>query len=149
MLFRAWSICIGRLPHFSKEVKVMAKPALLNHIEKSSWVPYTDHGDITQQLPKYRGLTADPGAPPERNCIQPSNVRSVYKTFCELSEIVHQALYVFFTPSKQLTSKSLLDVYTQYLKWYDVIPETLRLGQNFTPAVLFAQYVYPHYFYSC
>lgn len=138
-MFRAWSICIGRLPHFSKETKLMAKPAIVNHIERSSWVPYTDDGDIANSLPGFRALTADPGAPLERNCTQPSNVRSVYKTFCELSQIVHRSLYVFYTPGTQLTSKALLDIYTEYLNWYDVIPETLRLGQNFTPAVLFAQ----------
>jgi hypothetical protein len=96
-------------------------------------------GDIIKQLPEFRTLTADPEAPLERNCTQPSNVRSVYKTFCELSEIVHKALYMFYSPGSQLTSKSLLDVYPQYLSWYDVIPEALRLGHNFTPAVLFAQ----------
>lgn len=117
----------------------MAKPAIVDDVERSAWVPYTDHGDITNQLPGYQALTADPGAPLERNCIQPSNVRSVYKTFCELSEIVHKALYAFYTPGTQLTSKTLLDIYTQYLNWYEAIPETLRLGQNFTPAVLFAQ----------
>ncbi|KAG0645139.1 Nitrogen assimilation transcription factor nirA [Hyphodiscus hymeniophilus] len=142
-LDQAWSICIGRLPHFSKETKVMAKPAIVDHIERSSWVPYTDHGDIAENFSRnYRALTADPGAPLQRNCTQPSNVRSVYISFCELSEIVHHALYVFYTPGTQLTSKSLLDVYTQYLNWYDVIPEALRLGQNFTPAVLFAHMYY-------
>lgn len=106
----------------------MAKPAIVAHVERSSWVPYTDDGDITKALPEFRALTADPGAPLERNCTQPSNVRSVYKTFCELSEIVHQALYIFYTPGTPLTSKSLLDVYTKYLNWYDAIPAALRLG---------------------
>jgi hypothetical protein len=84
-------------------------------------------------------LTGDIGAPLERNCTQPSNVRSVYKTFCELSQIVHKALYEFYTPGTYLTQKRLLNVYTEYLKWYDSIPTALRLGHNFTPAVLFAQ----------
>jgi hypothetical protein len=117
----------------------MAKPAIVDHIEKSSWVPYTDNGDTTKQLPQYRALTADPGAPLERNCTQPSNARSVYKTFCELSEIVHQALYAFYTPGTQLNTKSLLDIYTQFLNWYDGIPSVLRLGHNFTRSVLFVQ----------
>jgi hypothetical protein len=80
------------------------------------------------------------GAPLERNCTQPSNVRSVYKTFCELSEIVHKAHYIFYAPGTTLTGKVLLEIYTQYLQWYDDIPEALKLGHNFTPAVLFAQY---------
>jgi hypothetical protein len=38
-----------------------------------------------------------------------------------------------------VTSKSLLASYTDFLRWYDAIPAVLRLGHNFTPAVLFAQ----------
>jgi hypothetical protein len=30
-------------------------------------------------------------------------------------------------------------MYTEYLDWYNGVPEVLRLGHNFTPAVLFAQ----------
>lgn len=83
------------------------------------------------------------GAPLETACTQPSNVRSVYKTFCELSEIVHKSLYMLYTPGKPVTSQSLNNVYTEYIRWYSEIPSTLRLGHNFTPSVLFAQYVVP------
>lgn len=86
-------------------------------------------------------LTKYIGAPLQRSCEQPSNVRSVYKCFCELSELVHQSLYILHSPGKPLTARELLKIYTQYLNWYDRIPEVLRLGHNFTPAVLFAQYV--------
>ncbi|PBP21844.1 fungal specific transcription factor domain-containing protein [Diplocarpon rosae] len=82
-------------------------------------------------------------APLETNCEQPSNVRSVYKTFCELSEIVHQSLYLLYTPGKPVTSRNLNKIYTAYIRWYAAIPDTLRLGTNFTPSVLFAQYVNP------
>ncbi|KAG9231821.1 fungal-specific transcription factor domain-containing protein [Amylocarpus encephaloides] len=126
-LDQAWSLSIGRLPQFSKDLQLVTKPEIIDHIESSHWVPYTDDG-----------------APLERSCIQPSNVRSVYKTFCELSEIVHATLYTLYSPGSTLTSKSLLVHYTKYLNWYASIPETLRLGQNFTPAVLFA-HMYYHY----
>jgi hypothetical protein len=35
-----------------------------------------------------------------------------------------------------------MSTYTQYLDWYDKMPETLRLGRNSTPAVLFAHMSY-------
>lgn len=73
------------------------------------------------------------------SCEQPSNVRSVYKCFCELSELVHASLYTLHTPGRPLTSDDLLDTYKQFLDWYDSVPVALKLGQNFTPAVLFAQ----------
>lgn len=69
-------------------------------------------------------------------------MRSVYKCFCELSELVHRSLYVLHSPGRPLTSRDLLNIYTQYLDWYDQIPEVLRLGHNFTPAVLFAHMYY-------
>lgn len=79
------------------------------------------------------------GAPLEKNCSQPSNVRSVFKTFCELSELIHQSLYAIYVPGANVTSQTLLNTYHNYLHWYESIPTSLRLGQNFTPAVLFAQ----------
>ncbi|TVY34716.1 Nitrogen assimilation transcription factor [Lachnellula occidentalis] len=124
-LDQAWSLSIGRLPQFSRDLLLVTKPDIVDEVEASDWVPYTDDG-----------------APFERSCTQPSNIRSVYKTFCELSEIVHQTMYTLYTPGSPVTGKKLLDVYTKYLNWYESIPTALRLGQNFTPAVLFAHMYY-------
>lgn len=63
----------------------------------------------------------------------------MYKCFCELSELVHQALYILHSPGRPLTARDLLGIYTEFLNWYANIPEVLRLGANFTPSVLFAQ----------
>ncbi|KAI9648945.1 hypothetical protein NHQ30_001511 [Ciborinia camelliae] len=126
-LDQAWSLTIGRIPQFSQLTKLTVKPAIVESTEASIWIPYTDDG-----------------APLQRNCTQPSNIRSVYATFCELSEIVHQSLYLFYAPGSNFTSNSLLQVYTRYLRWYDSIPTALRLGHNFTPAVLFS-HMYYHY----
>lgn len=138
---RCWSLCIGQLPHFSRDTNLISKPAIVDHVEATPWIPYTDDGDGLPGMLWQQQLTGSTGAPFERNCTQPSNVRSVYKTFCELSEIVHKAHYTFYAPGISLTGKALLEIYTHYLQWYDDIPEALRLGHNFTPAVLFAQYV--------
>ncbi|KAK0737414.1 fungal-specific transcription factor domain-containing protein [Apiosordaria backusii] len=124
-LDHAWSLATGSLPQCSCFPRLPPKPAIIDDIEASLWIPYTDDG-----------------TPLERSCEQPSNVRSVYKCFCELSELVHQSLYIMHSPGRPLTSKDLLAIYTQYLDWYDRIPEVLRLGHNFTPAVLFAHMYY-------
>ncbi|OAA55085.1 Transcription factor [Cordyceps fumosorosea ARSEF 2679] len=124
-LDHAWSLATGSLPQSSCFARLPMKPGIIADIESSLWVPYTDDG-----------------APLQRSCEQPSNVRSVYKCFCELSELVHQSLYMLHSPGKPLTARELLDVYTQYLNWYDRIPGSLRLGHNFTPAVLFAHMYY-------
>lgn len=141
--FSAWSLATGSLPQCSLFPHLPPKPAIIDDIEASLWVPYTDDGEdrTTTFGVDLQGLPTNKseGAPLQRSCEQPSNVRSVYKCFCELSELVHQSLYVLHSPGRPLTARDLLNIYTQYLNWYDRIPEVLRLGHNFTPAVLFAQ----------
>ncbi|CAP67700.1 uncharacterized protein PODANS_1_15900 [Podospora anserina S mat+] len=144
-LDHAWSLATGTLPQCSCFPRLPPKPAIIDDIEASLWIPYTDDGKgITIPGPPTTDgrLNSTSGTPLERSCEQPSNVRSVYKCFCELSELVHQSLYIMHSPGRPLTSKDLLAIYTQYLDWYDRIPEVLRLGHNFTPAVLFAHMYY-------
>jgi hypothetical protein len=120
--YRAWSLNIGRIPHFSRAASLVAKPSIIVEVESSEWVPYTDQG-----IPEIKAAS------------QPSNVRSVYRCFCELAELIHQSLYTLYVPGRRLTMSELLGVYTRFLNWYSSLPEALRLGRNFTPAVLFAQ----------
>lgn len=143
-LDHAWSLATGSLPQCSCFPRLPPKPAIIDDIEASLWIPYTDDGKGISRLgAALEGkLSESEGAPLQRSCEQPSNVRSVYKCFCELSELVHQSLYILHSPGRPLTSRDLLAIYTQYLNWYDRIPEVLRLGHNFTPAVLFAHMYY-------
>jgi hypothetical protein len=140
-LDHAWSLATGSLPQCSCFPRLPPKPAIIDDIEASLWIPYTDDGKgISRLASALEGrLSQSEGPPIHPSCEQPSNVRSVYKCFCELSELVHQSLYVLHSPGRPLTSRDLLSIYTQYLNWYDRVPEVLRLGRNFTPAVLFAQ----------
>ncbi|KFA47478.1 hypothetical protein S40293_02116, partial [Stachybotrys chartarum IBT 40293] len=142
-LDHAWSLATGSLPQCSCFPYLPPRPAIIDDVEASLWVPYTDDGTYWQRLNTRLGAdVAFQGAPLQRSCEQPSNVRSVYKCFCELSELVHQSLYILHSPGKPLTARDLLRIYRQYLNWYDRIPEVLRLGHNFTPAVLFAHMYY-------
>ncbi|CAM1501537.1 Fc.00g035210.m01.CDS01 [Cosmosporella sp. VM-42] len=141
-LDHAWSLATGSLPQCSCFPHLPPKPAIIGDIEASLWVPYTDDGMLRSAEGSGPENLQDSGAPLQRSCEQPSNVRSVYKCFCELSELVHQSLYILHSPGKPLTARDLLSIYTQYLNWYDRIPEVLRLGHNFTPAVLFAHMYY-------
>lgn len=116
---------VGKLPHFSQHTTFPHKPSIIDRIEASEWVPYTDDG-----------------MPLSRDCKQPSNVHSVFQCFCELSEIIHETLYVLYAPDQKVTSTRLIYVYSKYLNWYNDLPVVLRLGQNFTPSVLFAHMYY-------
>jgi hypothetical protein len=79
------------------------------------------------------------GVPPQQFSEQKSNVRSVIRCFAELSELVHQTLYLLYSPDGSLSASTLLNTYTKYLEWFDEVPRALRLGHNFTPSVLFCQ----------
>lgn len=133
----------GSLPQCSCFPRLPPKPAIIDDIEASLWIPYTDDGEgISPRGPaigeslnsQVTGL-----APLDLPYEQPSNVRSVYKCFCELSELVHQSLYILHSPGKPLTAPDLQAIYKRYLVWYKHIPEVLKFGKNYTPAVLFAQ----------
>ncbi|KAK4074661.1 transcriptional regulator family: Fungal Specific TF [Purpureocillium lilacinum] len=124
-LDHAWSLATGSLPQLSSLPQLPPKPALVKDIEVSPWIPYTEDG-IAPQLSHE----------------QPSNVRSVYQCFCELSELVHQSLYLLHSPVNSAAARDLLTTYTHYLRWYDQIPDVLRLGRNYTPAVLFTHMYY-------
>ncbi|SCO88889.1 related to nitrate assimilation regulatory protein nirA [Fusarium oxysporum] len=118
----ASSLVTVSLPNCSYTPHLPSKPAVKRDVEASVWIPYT--GD---------------GAPLQLQYEQPSNERSVCKCLCELSERVHKSLYLLHSPRKSLTAHGLLGTYTEYLDWYNGVPEVLRLGHNFTPAVLFTQ----------
>ncbi len=100
----------------------MRKPFLVGMEEEDDWVAYSDGKQALQ-----------------RDGQQPSNTRSVYHSFCELSRIMHSSSYGLFQPGKGITSPDLVNLYVEYLDWYNVLPEALRLGDNSTPMVLFVQ----------
>ncbi|KAI0203322.1 fungal-specific transcription factor domain-containing protein [Astrocystis sublimbata] len=102
-LDHAWSLATGSLPQCSSTPHLPPKPAIVDSIEASLWVSYTDD------------------APLQRSCEQPSNVRSVYKCFCELSELVHQSLYILHSPGRPLTSRDLLTVLFAHMYYHFAI----------------------------
>jgi hypothetical protein len=92
--------------------------------EKIEWFPYTggkEHDNNKQH--------------------QESNIKSVYLALCDLFEVVHNSLYVLYTPGKVLQSHEVLDIYTSYLTWHSSLPLVLRQGQNSTPPAFFIQLV--------
>ncbi|XMA13646.1 hypothetical protein WAI453_006437 [Rhynchosporium graminicola] len=124
-LDNAWCIIGGRLPHLSRKGVLIPKGSLPEAEEQTAWVPYTGN-----EIP----------AEPSR--LQSGHVRTVHIVMCELFEVVHAALYILYMPGLPLTSKHILSIYHRYLTWYDSVPGTLRLGDNYTPAVIFMHIYY-------
>jgi len=122
--FRAWSLCIERPSQVIPGQIEIPKPEEVKEIENEDWRPLTD-----------AGLTSP-------NNGQLNNVRSVYRCFSELSEIINEGAFQVYARSQQLESHSLLSTYQKLLEWYEALPDQLRLGRNFTPTVLFTQSVH-------
>lgn len=78
----------------------------------------------------------------EHPCEQPGHITTVYNSFCELSDIVHEALYTVHCAARRPTGHDILHLYTRYLTWYDSLPIPLRLGSNFTPQMVFVHLYY-------
>ncbi|KAK9252130.1 hypothetical protein V1507DRAFT_247652 [Lipomyces tetrasporus] len=95
----------------------------------------TDSSSISfdRQLP-----SLSQGVPLQRSCEQLSNVRSVYKCFCQLSELVHQSLYSLHSPGE----RDLLSIYTQYSAGTIEYQRCCGSATTITPAVLFAHMYY-------
>lgn len=113
---------MGLIPYISRKGVHVQAPDVIEAEEQNIWTPYTDDGLHV-----------------EWSLHQPSNVRWVYRGLCELSDIIHDSLHILYTPTRPLTSQDVLNVYTNYLCWYDSLPVALRRGENSTPAVLFVQ----------
>lgn len=104
-----------------KDIKVQ-KPTIVDEIEDEEWIPYTDDGLAANSASR-----------------QKINMRLVFNSFSDLSELVHETTYALYSPKALLTGHMILAIYTRYLQWYQNLPDQLRLGSNSTPAVLSAQ----------
>ncbi|KAK3376353.1 fungal-specific transcription factor domain-containing protein [Lasiosphaeria ovina] len=122
-LDHAWTLVSVSLPQTSFRIPRPPKPPIIDALESLLWIPITDDGLYT----KYS---------------QPSNTRTVFRCLCEISDLVHQSVFMLRTPGRPLTRDALLEIYTNYLDWYDGIPNSMRLGLSSTPAVLFVHLYY-------
>lgn len=117
-LDQAWSLNLSKIPHLSYSVNFPDTPSIITKSEMAPWLPYTDEG-VTQHIAAY----------------QPCNVHSVYKCYCELSRLIHSAVYTLYSPGKSLTSKGLIRHYSAYLAWYDEMPEVRTVTTTFLEAI--------------
>ncbi|KIV82182.1 hypothetical protein, variant [Exophiala sideris] len=121
-LEQAWCLTIGRASQLRPEEIKVSKPLKIDEIEDEAWIPYSDEG-VNHDISLH----------------QRSNLRSVYKTFAELSGIVHQTTTCLLSDDTRNITAHIKALYTEYLQFYDDLPDALRLGGNSTPPVFFAQ----------
>ncbi|KAK7928674.1 hypothetical protein PG985_005672 [Apiospora marii] len=128
ILDNTWTLVTGMLPLTSRAPLLPSKPPIHPDIEASPWTPYPNEDAKSMQ----------------HRFEQVSNTQSVFRCFCEISQLGHNAAYFLQTPNNPVTGYMLLDAYNQYLDWYSSISEALRLGTNFTPPVFLV-----HIYYHC
>lgn len=119
---RAWAICAGRISQLPRAAVNIDSPSIIEAYDLKPWEPYDDYGveDI-------------PGAG------QPILIQTLSYQFRLLTEIVSDTVFMFYAPRERFTSKKLLDFYSRYTRWYNKLPEILRLGDVPTPHLLVLQ----------
>ena len=121
-LARAWSLSIGRTSQISLVDITVKKPIILEELDCERWVPYGDEGFL-----------------PDDDRRQDSNERLIFTSFSTISELVHRTTVMLHYEKSSLNGKNVLAHYTEYLQWYEGLPDKLRLGSNSTPVVLLTQ----------
>ena len=104
-LDQCWSLNLNKLPHLSYCSNFPPKPSIVAQSEMQPWKPYTDWGE-----------------PQHHFTNQPCNVHSVYKCFCDLSNLIHATLYKLYSPQKRFTSQDVVYHYESYMNWYAEMP---------------------------
>ena len=61
------------------------------------------------------------------------------RAMSSLSEIVNDTVFMFYAPRERFTSRKLLDFYARYTRWFNNLPDKLRLQEISTPQVLLLQ----------
>lgn len=121
----AWSLSTGCIPHLSPSGCLPIKPSVFDIEEDAQWIPYTN-GEMASDTSLH----------------QRSNTRSIYMALSELVEVVHDSLYLLYSPMRPLHSSDILAIYAKYLAWFSDLPVELRLGKNSTPSAFFTHMYY-------
>lgn len=118
-VYRALSICFGRISQLPRTAISIKKPTLADAIEYKPWKPYVDSDVIF---------------PAEME--HPGHTYKLLQQFSFLSEIISDTLVMFYAPRERFTSKKLLDFYARYTQWFQSLPLELTIANNSTPQVI-------------
>ena len=117
-----WSVCIGRIAQLPRTAISLDIPNVIEQHEQQVWRPYTDDGSVSI-----------PGTE------QPVMPTTFMRAMSSLSEIVNDTVFMFYAPRERFTSRKLLDFYARYTRWFNNLPDKLRLQEISTPQVLLLQ----------
>lgn len=97
---------------------------IVEDVEAEEWTAYTE-----EHLPPKVDIKSSKGT------------GLVFRSLCGLSAKINDTLYLLYNPGEELNIQKILDLHTQYLQWYEWLPEVLQQGQDSSPCALFVQYV--------
>ncbi|KAL6714818.1 hypothetical protein ACLMJK_007078 [Lecanora helva] len=115
----AWAICVGRISQLPRAAINIDPPSIQVANDTKPWQSYNDSG-----------LASAPQAE------QPILNQTAFYQLSLLSEIVSDTDYMFYAPRERFTSKKLLDFKSRYNRWYNQLPDKLRLRDDSLPHVL-------------
>lgn len=104
------SICVGRIAQLPRTAISLDHPNIIEEHKQKLWRPYTDYGLID--------------IPGTERPIQPT---TFMRAMSSLSEIVNDPVFMFYAPRERFTSNKLLDLYARYTRWFNNLPDRLRL----------------------
>jgi hypothetical protein len=108
-LSRAWSLSIGRLPHFSRDTKLATKPAIVDHVESSAWIPYTDDGKYLypRQVLMLINLRGTVRAVMYTAVKRPQRLQNLLRALRDRPQIFIHAILPRNTRDKQITPRNI------------------------------------------
>jgi hypothetical protein len=105
VVYRIWTLCIGRVAQLPKTAITIEKPAL----EEASYKP---------QPNGYQVAT-------------PAVTSKIFlQEFATLAELINDNNLMFYAPRERITSRRLLGMYDKYKNWYRNLPPPLHLPQD-------------------
>ena len=117
-----FALSLGRISQIPSSAINLERLCILEQLEQQPWKPYTDYGVVNI-----------PGAGQAGYTYMLSHQTAL------LTEIVNDALHMFYAPRERLTSRKLLDFYKRYTKWYKNLPRGLHLSEIMLPQLLLLQ----------
>ncbi|RDW91538.1 hypothetical protein BP5796_02703 [Coleophoma crateriformis] len=126
VLHTAWAICIGRISLMPQAAITVDKVPLKDSLEIKPWTPF--------------------GCPQREKLVQAGYTYTVLGQTAMLTEIVNEAVHMFYAPQGRTTSRKVLDLHFQMQRWYAQLPEALAVQPEGHPttAQVFALHIYYH-----
>jgi hypothetical protein len=99
---------MGRISQLPRAAITLEKPQIRQDLELKLWKPYIDSFLIPYQAAG-----------------QATYSYTLLQKFSNLSNIVNDAIFMFYAPKERTTSRKVLDLYSRAKRWLNTLPDAL------------------------